>query len=473
MGSAERNGVTRRDLLAASAGLGLALGSGSLLRPDRASGTSQVDYDVIVIGGGFAGVTAARELRGAGHSVLLIEARNRLGGRTLTAEFAGRPTDLGGTWIHWSQPYVWSESRRYGLALEESVGAAADDFIFESGGRVQRARMSEIWEPLDSAVRAYFEPSREIFPRPHEPFFSESYREVEKLSGLDRLGAIELSEVQRDLLNGYFSTTGHNSLDRIAWVELMRCYALAGHDLIDLNDALARYRFRDGSVALLDAMAADVPLEVKLGSPVMKVAQDATGVTVTTEEEEQLRARYAVVTLPLNVLKDVDFSPALHPGKLAASKETHAGVGTKFHVLLRGRQGNLAAAAPTGKPQPITYLFTEHEGESDTHMIGFGPSPKFLNVADRDAVQRAVRKFLPDAEVEVVRGYQWNLDPFSQGTWCLYRPGQYGRYLAHLQATEGRLVFASSDWADGWRGFIDGAIESGLSASRQVMLGLG
>ena len=78
---------------------------------------------VIVIGGGFCGVTAARELGQRGYDVTLLEARNRLGGRTFTAEFAGEATDMGGTWIHWQQPHVWSEMQRYGLKLKETPGA--------------------------------------------------------------------------------------------------------------------------------------------------------------------------------------------------------------------------------------------------------------------------------------------------------------------------------------------------------------
>src|SRR5881397_2102221 len=76
--------------------------------------------DVVVIGGGFAGVTAARDLRQRGYRVLILEARDRLGGRTWTAEFAGQPVEMGGAWVHWCQPHVWAEITRYGLQITES-----------------------------------------------------------------------------------------------------------------------------------------------------------------------------------------------------------------------------------------------------------------------------------------------------------------------------------------------------------------
>jgi monoamine oxidase len=77
-------------------------------------------YDVIVVGGGFAGLTAAREAALHRRSVLLLEARDRLGGRTWNAAWAGTPIEYGGAWVHWHQPHTWSEITRAGLSVELS-----------------------------------------------------------------------------------------------------------------------------------------------------------------------------------------------------------------------------------------------------------------------------------------------------------------------------------------------------------------
>ena len=65
-------------------------------------------YDVIVVGGGFAGVTAARECALRGRRTLLLEARDRLGGRTWSADWNGFPIEYGGAWVHWHQPHTFS-----------------------------------------------------------------------------------------------------------------------------------------------------------------------------------------------------------------------------------------------------------------------------------------------------------------------------------------------------------------------------
>ena len=79
-----------------------------------------LEYDVIVVGAGFAGLTAARELSHAGRRVAIVEARDRIGGRTWLTQRMGLNLELGGTWVHWTQPYVWAELRRYGIGLAPS-----------------------------------------------------------------------------------------------------------------------------------------------------------------------------------------------------------------------------------------------------------------------------------------------------------------------------------------------------------------
>src|SRR5436853_378845 len=87
------------------------------------------EVDVVVIGGGFAGTSAARECCKAGLRAVLLEARNRLGGRTFYTKFGDDPVEMGGTWIHWFQPNVWSELLHYGLDIDETPGFTSPEKI--------------------------------------------------------------------------------------------------------------------------------------------------------------------------------------------------------------------------------------------------------------------------------------------------------------------------------------------------------
>jgi monoamine oxidase len=118
--------------------------------------------------------------------------------------------------------------------------------------------------------------------------------------------------------------------------------------------------------------------------------------------------------------------------------------------------------------QPITFLVTEKVlGDGSHVLVAFGPDAERLPPGNEQAVRRAVGALLPGGvEIMAVTGHDWWTDEFARGTWSVFRPGQLSGALTTLQAPHGRVLFAGGDLADGWNGFMDGAIESGLRAAR-------
>lgn len=105
-------------------------------------------YDVIVIGAGFAGLTAARDLGFKGKKVLLMEARDRIGGRCWTADTGETAKlEMGGTWVHWIQPHVFSELQRY--ALDEFVETVAFPENCESVEKASRQGLAVVHDPAE------------------------------------------------------------------------------------------------------------------------------------------------------------------------------------------------------------------------------------------------------------------------------------------------------------------------------------
>ena len=107
---------------------------------DRGADTTV--FDVIVIGAGYGGLTATRDLTTSGAKVLLLEARDRIGGRTFTSMIDGHKFEMGGTYIHWTQPNLWREIARYGMqtgldaAVDLSVGITAISLISPAESKV-------------------------------------------------------------------------------------------------------------------------------------------------------------------------------------------------------------------------------------------------------------------------------------------------------------------------------------------------
>lgn len=492
MSSNDRFVRSRRTFLKTVGG---AIGAAALPMPARAAATPALAgaWDVIVIGGGFAGVTAARELQHAGLRTLLLEARARLGGRTFAARVGDEILELGGTWLHSTQPNAWAEVNRYGLELVEMPEGSPEKIVWWNGTTRRDGGLRELLPLASEALCApsgsasppmslstleafallsqlmaeFHEAAAEALPRPFDPFFSDAWKALDGRSVKDRLDEMDLSADRRALLEGALGASCHGPFAQCGLVEMLRWWALSGSDLQRYGDSVARYRLREGTSALIDAMIADGKPDVRLQTPVRRVVQAEGHVDVTTEGGETIRARAVVAALPMNLLSRIEWMPALATEKLAASTQRHAGSGIKAYIRVRGEVPRLLAFA--GESEPFQTIMTAHTGNSEALFVAFGIDPGKIDVHHAPAVEAALRKFLPQIEVQKVFAYDWHLDPWSLGTWCILRPGQMTKYLAALREHEGLVHFAGADFALGWRGFIDGAIESGNRVAHEVI----
>jgi monoamine oxidase len=477
-GAWTRRQFVRNTGLGALAATGLARGEAALgaeegaeEQPRPGGSGSSSDYDAIVLGAGFAGVTAARELRMNGLRVLLLEARPRIGGRTFTSEVAGHQFELGASYVHWTQPYVWSEINRYGLEIEEPALTAPPRTAWVTNGERREGSFDDLSLLGFRGSGAFFFDVMQVLPRPHDPLFVPEIAKLDPVSAGERLDGLGLPQDQRDIMNAMFSTMAHCDPSEAGLVEMLRWFALPGATLPACLDSVGRYWLRGGMKTLIQGILDDGKPELRLSTPVKAVRQTDDQVVVTTDAGETVSARALVLTAPLNVLNQIEFSPPLSPEKRAAASEGHAGSGVKLHIKVRGQLGGFSGVAPW--PAPLTSLTTEFLDADGTVFTAFGPSGKLIDINDDEAIQNAVRRLLPGAEVEWAVGYDWNADSYARGTWCVFRPGQLTRYLRELQRPEGRVYYAGADNANGWRGFVDGAIESGLRAGREVTAALG
>lgn len=459
-------GLNRRSLvklsLAGSLGAGLVASGGLNGRENGAN-----HYDAIIIGGGFAGVTAGRELSLRGVRTLLLEARTRIGGRTFTAPFAGHNVDMGGTWFGPGQPYIWSEMTRHGVGLKESAAASAEEAIWYDNARRVSGSIAQ-WAALHEAgTNQFFAPARGAFPRAHDPLFQADTAGYDQQTAQEVIDGLTLSAAERGLLECFAAINGHSVASKSSYLDQLHWAALGGFDIWNLWDSLSRYRADGGTQALLGKIQQESGAELKLGAVVQKVQQNAAGVTVTMRSGEQFTAAQVIVAVPMNCLNDIEFEPELSAVKRAASERRHTGSGTKVYARINSRRPVFLG---TGQQEfPLCFGWTEYDDDDHQVLCGFGAAPAFLDINDDEAVTAAFKRFAPDIEVTDVFGYDWNLDPFAKGTWCMYPPGMLTTSLAELQRSEGAIHFAGSDIANGWRGFIDGAIETGISSAKQVI----
>ncbi|MBB4765057.1 flavin monoamine oxidase family protein [Amorphoplanes digitatis] len=425
--------------------------------------------DVVIIGGGFAGVTTARELTMRGRTAVLLEARDRLGGRTYTSDHDGHAMELGGTWVHPLQPHVWAEIDRYEVETETFPVLEGLRQAVVSGGRVVDLSDDDLTKAVET-LDQYCAPGTTLFPEPYTGTWGPDPQNLDDRSMRQHLDTLKVAPELRDWVEGMCCLTAFGPLDQAAATELFRLYALSGWSAAQMLAALSATKLVKGTRELIGAIAAQARLaDIRLNSPVRRVVQNGEHVRVELTDGDTVTAPTAVITLPMNVLNTVEFDPPLSQTKRTASAERHAGAGMKCYVRVKGDIGNVAVMAP--EAQSVNWLVTYDHDANGSWLIVFAANPKRLPMSGFDDVagmQEALQPLLPGVQVESIYGWDWSNDPHALGTWCIYRPGQLTQVLPELRTTEGRLFFASGDSAVSWRSSIDGAIESGYHSAQHV-----
>jgi monoamine oxidase len=424
-----------------------------------------VSYDVIVIGGGFAGVTAARETARGGAKTLLLEARDRLGGRTWTQRWIDTDIELGGGWVHWHQPHVWSEITRAGLAVELGEDAQVSGWFVgddrRTGTLPERDAIAERgWNQFVDGVE-------DALPLPHDPLFaSDRLARFDAQTITERMDELELDDEERDVLVAELESLAHGRLDEAGAVSVLRWHALSGGSLALTQQTGGRITFRDGTQSLVQAIASEVAFETRLSTPVAAVTQHS-GIEVDTRAGETLTAKLVIVAVPLNALGGIEFDPPLSEEKQEAIALGQASRGIKIFIHARGEPVFQNAIKPG---HAFGYLDTEIlYPDGRQLMIGFGPDAENCDATDLAAVQRQLDDILPGYEALAAAAHDWLADEFARGTWAIHRPGWYTHHHAEMQRPEGAVILAGSDLANGWAGFMDGAIESGLRAGATAL----
>jgi monoamine oxidase len=491
--------ITRRGLIgSAAAGTAMTVMPAAGRAADTQ--TSVRSADVAVVGAGLAGLTAARQVAASGRSVLVLEARDRVGGRVLAhALRGGSYSELGGMFTGPTQGHIQALARDVGVGFYPTYNTGNNVFIGGDGRREEFPSDSPLGTaPADPLVApdivlavAQLDEMATDFPvdapwtSPHAQEWDRQTLDTwlrEHTSGNPEFMAVTSAATEAifgcepgelSLLYTVFYIAASGNERNQGTFE--RNFNTAG--------GAQEKRFRGGAQLVPERVAAQLGDRVLLGAPVRQIDQSATGVTVHSDEVV-VEAQRAIVAIPPTLAGRIFYEPGLPPLRDQLTQHMPQGTLMKFEAVYptpfwraKGLTGQVVSE---NGPVKVTFDVTPESGSPGV-MMGFIGGHEARVWEERSATRRREAVLAQFAHFfgneartpQQVVEFNWSTEVWNRGCpVAVLGPGTLVDFGAALRKPVGRIHWAGTETSTYWNGYMDGAVRSGKRAAAEVLAGL-
>ncbi len=447
------------------------------------------DADYIIVGAGVAGMTTAYELKKQGASVLVLEARDRVGGRTWSGVLDGAEVDWGGEWIGEGQPRIYQLIKELGLRTFPTYDSGKK--ILDVNGRTSTY----------SGTIPWMAPWKLIQIQLAIWIIDAMANRVDIANAWNHPNASRWDSTTLDALRRTFmwSADARGTMDAAMRTifgaesgDLSLLHALtyvrsAGsmNNLIATEGGFQHDRIAGGTQSVSLAIAKFIGEDrVLLGQPVSAITQDDEGVTVTSANGKSYRAKRVIVAVPVPLGSRISFNPPLPAIRQKLMERSYMGAAVKIFVRYetsfwreRGFSGEAACASG-----PISVTFDQCSEDGKTACLMAFVGGKFArtwhriekNERQQIIIDHFARYFGEEARKPLSYAEQdWGSEEWSGGApITLFPTGVLSIHGSALREPIGRIHWAGTETARQCMGFIEGAVESGQRAAEEVLSAL-
>ena len=442
--------------------------------------------DVIILGAGLSGLNAALLLEEQGYKVLVVEGRDRVGGRLYTMDDVPGKPEAGGSGVGSGYARLVDRCRQFGVAFEghrpRTESSATNTAIHLQGQTVRLADWAE------SALNPFVGATRQLPPwlvgptalGPYNPLPDAMSWRNPAFASHDRSVADVLSEQgwtaqQLRLAYGINASYGNSphDLSAMMWWHIARnAELMAGDGKV--------YASVGGNQRMPEAMARALGGAIHFGRHVVGIANDRNGIEAVCADGSRFRGKALVCTLPASALRLVRFETALPPAPQAAIDTIAYNRVFQVHFVPTRRFWEEDGLPPSLWSDTLAGRFMAlHYGSNPADVTTFlafanGFAADRLDRMEPDAAVAAilaeVERMRPSAKgaLRPVKVWSWQRDPFAGGAYACWQPGQIARLADAFDKPVDRLFFAGEHTAAIARG-MEGAMESGERAALQII----
>ena len=443
--------------------------------------------NIVILGGGLAGLAAAFELKKAGHSITILEARKAAGGRLRTMRnfAAGQYAEAGPLSFPESHQFTFGYVTDLGLPVRPVFAFGLDPIAHIRGElfRIPSSGNVTVPFPLRSSERAagvfgliglYLEDYMRRVGNPlRVDWPPEDLRQIDALSLKQLLQDLGASDGAIDIIAASQLGILGFGLDSISALDGVVTEAIAS--------APAFYEIAGGNDQLATKLKKKVKKSFRKQCVVQRIEQNESGVTVTYSNNgliQTITADRVICTLPFPILKEIEIAPSLPEDKQQAIRELKLTPVTRTYQQFGKRvweQSGLSGYGITDLEIQNTYSPTLTQSGSQGILTAYTGGQRALDLAamsESDRQSFVLRK-LGNVFSKLNGNYQsgvsqiWQEDEFARGAFAYFEPGQMATLLPLAQRAEGRIHFAG-EHTSVWHGWMNGALESGNRAADEV-----